>query len=149
MQIMNCKEVIHLIPFYLDDELDPVRKQQTEQHFRSCPACEGYYQRFRQVYGVPEKEILHSPDPYFYTRLMANIEARQEQPFVRIFQVKPLVWALAVMLPMITGIWLGYSLMRKQDNTYENTALIAEVNNVLSTPGYTSDNDTYYHDNGQ
>src|ERR1035438_2135648 len=49
---MNCHDMTELLHAHLDQELDPVRSLEAEQHLKECPACLGRYQELQALRKV-------------------------------------------------------------------------------------------------
>ena len=60
---MNCVEVQDLVHFYFDQELDPVRVVDIDQHLPSCAACRERYDRERTLRSALRREASYHRAP--------------------------------------------------------------------------------------
>ena len=44
---MSCRELVEFLMAYLDQELDPVIREQLEWHLRACPNCVCYFETYK------------------------------------------------------------------------------------------------------
>ena len=80
---MNCQQMTQVIHGYLDQELDPVRSLETEEHLKQCPACSQGYQAQQALRKVIADRSLSFEAPRgLAQRLRAAVRqaARAEAP---------------------------------------------------------------------
>ena len=136
---MNCKQTLKSIPHYLDDELPGYKRAGMESHLRSCSSCASHLARFREIWSTIDSDIITTSNPYFFTRLTAKMHNHTPQIILPSLRLKPVALFLTVIIPLFIGIWLGYSVnLHNAHNSIGHLETITEINNMLSTPGYTS-----------
>lgn len=140
--MMNCNECKNQMPYYIDQELQGQPKAEFERHLQDCTVCAKQYQAFKGIYGYIEQERITDSDPFFYTRLMARWENRSGSYDIRALRLKPLSLAFAIVIPLIAGLWLGFSLSRHQNEQAE-VKLVSEMHNTLTAPGYEASLENY------
>jgi anti-sigma factor RsiW len=141
---MQCNDFHRNTLHYLDKSLHPDANAAYHLHLAECQACQTYLHRMEQLWSVIEHDRITDTDPFFYTRLQAKIEMQQQnEKSGWALSLKPLALAVAVVIPLIAGVWLGHSAVQKQQQTIADSAIILDMNNLLATPGYAS-NDAYY-----
>jgi len=137
---MCCKEVKRQLLLFIDRDLKPGTMKQFEEHMATCGSCSAALEAMKKVYGVigPDANAI-TPNPYAFTRIMAKIERRKAERLLPVFQFKPAMLAAAIALPLIAGVLLGFSTSNRSSASYVKPAeQIAEINNMLTTPGYAS-----------
>lgn len=106
------QHVNHLLAAYYDEELEPGRRRQVEQHLRECPACQAELERLSQLsdllaqYTLPKS--LTSPK-IFQSQVMLRLSRRQETRM----QYQSWVWyviplglsGVLVLLQALFAIW--------------------------------------------
>ncbi|MFO7722415.1 MAG: hypothetical protein R6V49_04240 [Bacteroidales bacterium] len=112
------------------------------EHLSTCSACAAAHTRFWEIMDVIEQDRITEVHPWFITRLEARLEQKSNIDFAGIFRLKPVAITLSLLLPLLAGIWLGYNTFNNNQQQQQDYELIAEVNNLLSTPGYGED--TWY-----
>jgi anti-sigma factor RsiW len=138
--IMRCKEINRLLLHFIDRDLKPGAMTQVEEHLATCSSCTTALEHMRRVYGViaPDANAI-TTNPFAFTRIMAKIERHKNERLLPVFQLKPAMLAAAIALPLIAGVLLGYSTYNRSSSIQVKPAeLIAEINNMLTTPGYAS-----------
>ena len=102
---MDCKIVTDNILFYLDKELDSEISKQFEEHLNQCVECQLLYQKIAGSYSTIEMVKNLNPDPFFYTRLSAQLEETKEKRGLQLFinALKPLAVAASIALGIIIG----------------------------------------------
>ncbi len=116
---MRCNEAREFLSAFLDDELDPVRSREIEEHVRSCADCAAALGGLRQL-----GERLRAEAPYY--RASDSLRARVGQAAwqgasrgraasPRRAGVLPRAWlgAAAVVLVVLGATWIFTSLERQ------------------------------------
>lgn len=124
---MKCRHARKAISPYIDRAVGPDEKKDFEAHIRDCAAC-----RKR----LEELQALHSlfagtqefPAPYgFASRIMANLEEREESRFRFLVPVRHFFLRIAqtaVVLAVLTiGILSGNVLMPERPQPFGRTAV--------------------------
>lgn len=141
-----CKSVQKNAPFYIDNEITSGKREEIEEHLGACELCRNFFLTFQETYELIDKDRIIKTNPFLFTKIMAKIEARKESLIYNVFNIKPAKIALVILLPLIAGIWLGSSIINNEQRKKEEISIIAETNNLLSTPGYASfDYYDYYY----
>lgn len=135
---MNCKQTIKNIPHYLDEALHGSTRAEMDIHLSGCSSCTGHLARFSEIWNGIEHDIITSSDPFFFTRLSAKLQKQQDQVFLPSLRLRPVTLILTVILPLLIGAWLGISFNYNDVDTDNRIETITEINNLLSTPGYTN-----------
>jgi len=77
---VRCREVLDLLPDYVDDELDTVTRVRIESHLRGCDWCERFGGRYAQTVGEL-RTLLAEPAPLeapVANRLRARLSEKME-----------------------------------------------------------------------
>jgi hypothetical protein len=109
------------------------------EHLSGCPACASAHARFRDILDAVESDRINEASPWFITRLEARLDKQKIVDYAGVFRLKPIAVTLMVVFPLMTGIWLGYNTFTNNRQHQQDYELIAEVNNLLTTPGYGAD----------
>lgn len=144
---MHCNDFRRNTLHHLDRSLHSDADAAYHLHLAECPACQTYLHRMEQLWSVIEHDRITETDPFFFTRLQAKIEMQQQnEKSGWTLSMKPLALAFGVVIPLIAGVWLGYSVVQKQQQAIADSAIILDLNNMLATPGYASNDgaDTYF-----
>jgi anti-sigma factor RsiW len=137
---MHCKKINRLLLHFIDRDLHPELMKQVEEHLATCSSCSSALVKLKKVYGaINPNPAPIAPNPFAFTRIMAKIEQRREDHLLPIFLFKPALLAAAIAMPLMVGVLLGYSTYNRSSQINVNpTEQIAEINNMLTTPGYAS-----------
>jgi hypothetical protein len=106
------------------------------EHLSGCPVCTSAHIRFREIMETVERDRIHEVNPWFLTRLEARLESESTVNIPVVIRLNPILLSLMLLIPLVMGIWLGYNTFHKDERLEQDHELIAEVNNILSTPGY-------------
>ncbi len=143
---MNCRDIDRRMLHYIDRDLPHDITTGIEDHLQKCVVCNKKLDVIKRIYSSIDSDQVTDDYPFFLTRVEAKLQKIRTVEQSPLFRVKPVALLVAIVLPLLAGIWLGYSAFR-QDTTYINSnELIADVNNYLSTPGYPEE--YYYSDSG-
>jgi hypothetical protein len=135
--MIHCKKVLQLIPLHKEGFLPPDLEEDLAAHLLSCSSCAKFDQGFREILNHAKDERVSEADPFFYTRLEAKMTEREEIPTLSQLRLRPIFLGISILLPLIAGILLGISFRpEKEAVEQQNITLVAEVNNFLSTPGF-------------
>lgn len=98
---MNCKQVENKLIFFIEGELSPTEKEETQEHLKTCSAC-------ATKVAFMQDSLLHldvlkeaEPKPFLYTR----IQARKSQ--ANVVRLKPVFAPLAYAAFLAVGLFLG------------------------------------------
>lgn len=141
---MNCRDFNRKIFQYIDGELPDSAMEGFKIHLNTCSLCNARFLKLKMIYSVIDSDQVKDDYPYFFTRVEARYQKLKAGEHEPLFRLKPVALILAVVLPLLAGIWLGYSSFRQDIVYVDSNELIADVNNYLSTPGYPAGD--YYPD---
>ena len=126
---MKCSQIEKMISRYVDNDLGPEEKRLFELHIQECSGCRKELEEVQAVH-----ELFSSAErfqaPYgFFTRVMANLEAKEPSWLWQLFTLRPfalrtveVAFALVVIL---IGMFSGNLLVA--DRTTERQAVQATV----------------------
>lgn len=63
----------NLVVDYLENNLDPVRKDEFEKHLCSCPYCQAAHKELTALYALLAKEEIPQPDDLFWREIRQRI----------------------------------------------------------------------------
>ncbi|HBK86699.1 MAG TPA: hypothetical protein DDZ53_11790 [Firmicutes bacterium] len=115
---MNCKDVVELLPLFLDAELEPNLAADVEAHLATCSSCQQLLQDFKR-----EQQILRSlpsvePPPAWRAELLAQVGVtkRRAKPAWQYFvpRLGSLAAALVVML-LVSNLLVFPTYFRPKD----------------------------------
>lgn len=123
---MVCKDFENSIIFYIDDELKTNERKEFEVHLKNCSLCKLLFEKVNSTYSLAVKEDIEI-NPFFYTRVMAKMEANSNKKksilskaFVPKLQLASFAFAC------LFAIFLGHSIA--SDNlTTEPTVTVSEL----------------------
>jgi predicted anti-sigma-YlaC factor YlaD len=74
---MDCREIIKLIPAYLDGELGLQEGRSVKDHLDGCPACRKELEAFERSWAVLSEADEISPQPGYVGRFWAKLALEQ------------------------------------------------------------------------
>ncbi len=78
---MNCKEVQNNLIFYVDNELDDVKKKIIGEHLQSCEVCREKYEFLKNTMSFIEEQSQQKANPFVTTRILAEIKQEKRQSY--------------------------------------------------------------------
>src|SRR5207245_11057335 len=121
---MNCEESQRLIHAYADDELDPLRSAEVEQHLQTCSACTAAYENLLTLKRSTSAAYFTAPDELRGTVRSALRLARTPETFTARRDFRPwLLSSLAIAAAILLGFFLAQNLPRHSSNQ----TLLAEM----------------------
>jgi len=106
---MKTKCIHKDLIFYLDNELSVEKRTVVEKHLEECADCRDFLVFLQDGIQVIEKEKNQEVTPFFYTRLSARLEDKQEyqtqSQWVRLAQ--PAFFSLLLVIGIYGGLKLG------------------------------------------
>ena len=106
---MNHKSIHNDLIFYLDNELSVEKRTAVEKHLEECADCQSFLAFLQDGMQVIEKEKNPEVSPFFYTRLSARLEEKEESQvqnqWVRL--VQPALFSLLLVVGIYGGLKLG------------------------------------------
>ena len=115
---MNCHDMTELLHAHLDQELDPVRSLEAEQHLKECPACLRRYQELQALRKViAGRRLYFEAPPGLAKRVRTAVRqaSRAQAPPARqlwhlsLFWLRMLAPAAAIALALLVGLpWLTH-----------------------------------------
>ena len=109
---MDCKEVEHKLIFYIEDELNDKTSKAIDLHLKNCPECNSLYKQLKADLIFLSKDKITGNNPFFYNRLMHNIEnenkikTKNKTEFKQ-FYIRFLAYAAAIVAAIVLGVALG------------------------------------------
>jgi predicted anti-sigma-YlaC factor YlaD len=121
---MNCKIISNNIFFYLDNELSEEKRINFESHLKLCPQCKVLFENVASTYNLILEENQVAVNPFFYHKLKAKIETKEESHIIKVLSnvLKPLAIAASVAL----GIMIGNGELDVLNITIDDTEIISE-----------------------
>jgi anti-sigma factor RsiW len=106
---MKCNTIHKKLIFYLDGELSPKEMQDIKNHLSECQECVSFAEELKKMQAILTAEKSVEPNPFFYTRLKAKMEAEESVHYTPGWQpvwVKVLQPAVFTVL-LIAGVYFG------------------------------------------
>jgi len=101
---MKCDEVCQLMPD-LAAGLDTATAE-VKEHLRSCAACAGKLEEFRQTMLLLDEWQAPEPSPYFDTRLMARVREEKAKPTSWLYWLRKPALAVSLAVLMVMSVTL-------------------------------------------
>ena len=121
---MNCEEFHRLMHAYADDELDPLRSAEAEQHLQTCSACSAAYETLLALKRSTSAAFFTAPDELVGAVRSALRRARTSETFIPRRDFRPwLLTGLAIAASVLLGFFLGQNLLRRSSDQ----VLLAEM----------------------
>lgn len=60
---LTCREMLDFVMAYLDNELDPVQREDFERHLKVCPSCVNYLASYKLTVQLGKSAMHDSNDP--------------------------------------------------------------------------------------
>ena len=141
---MNCKDVIKIIPDYINNNLESKKSEQVKEHLTNCSECNYIYQNSIKSFDYLKHQKIIPKQAFYYTRLKQKMENLSDKKYNREgFLTKqkilqPLLYLSSIILAVYIGILIG-----SNSNT-ENQYSTNEINNenyieVFSKSQYLND----------
>jgi predicted anti-sigma-YlaC factor YlaD len=108
---MNCQSCHKEFDAYREGKLSDDMRVKVEEHLLSCAECKELYALQLLVEKVVSIEKALAPEPYLLTRIMAQIENREEgvskimSPFKRV--LRPVLIMTAMAAAIFAGVLVG------------------------------------------
>src|SRR5207302_8814109 len=123
-RFMNCEEFHRVMHPYADDELDPLRSAEAEQHLQSCSACAAAYENLLALKRSTSAAFFTAPDELVGAVRSALRRARTSETFIPRRDFRPwLLSGLAIAASVLLGFFLGQNLLRRSSDQ----VLLAEM----------------------
>ena len=121
---MDCKIISNNILFYLDNELVEDERIKFDSHLEACPQCNSLFESVASTYKLISVENQVAANPFFYHKLKARLETREESRVINIFNnvIKPLAVAASITL----GVIIGNGELDLLNITVDDTEIISE-----------------------
>ncbi len=135
---MRCSSTSDKILLYLDRDLPDEEMKSMAVHLAECADCQKVFEASSRIYRVIETDRVEPDRPYFFNRVMARLEHRAAEPAINWFRLRPVWLAAATVVPLMIGIWFGYSSYQQQTLDQQAGQLASEIHVLLTIPGYAS-----------
>ena len=106
---MKCNTIHKKLIFYLDGELPPQEMENIKNHLSECDECAAFAEELVKTQAILTAEKSIEPNPFFYTRLKAKMEAEETVDYAPRWQsvwvklVQPAVFSIL----LIAGVYFG------------------------------------------
>src|SRR5260370_29450515 len=132
---MNCEEFHRLMDAYADDELDPLRSAEAEQHLQTCSACAAAYENLLALKRSTSAAYFTAPDELREKVRTALRNARTPETFSPKRDFRPwLLSGLAIAASVLLGFFLGQNLPRRSsDQTLLAEMIDSHVRSLVGT----------------
>lgn len=101
---MFCKDVVELLPLFLDTALTPEESTAVEAHLATCSTCQELLAEYRREQQILQSLPLVAPPPSWRAELLAKVNAdkgRREKPAWRYFATRLGSLAAALLLVVL------------------------------------------------
>jgi len=105
---MKCKEVHKLINPFLNGMMDVEKSELFYKHLSDCSSCEKLVSEMSATLSILDNKNRLVQDPFMHTRIMQEIENRQNATIF--FSVRRILQPTMVAAILIIGIYLGIGL---------------------------------------
>jgi len=78
--MLRCRDIGKLLYDYVDGTLEPVLKQQLEQHLADCPGCLAFINTYKQTINLSKELRPKGMPPELRQRLRSFIKSKSLQP---------------------------------------------------------------------
>ena len=147
---MECRDVRELLSAFADDELDPVRSREVEQHVAACARCAAELANRRQLSAALQADLeYHRTPDLLRARILRGVRAS-----VKIAEAPPRrhAWwrsvpAAAALVAVIGGLWAavallpaastGEALAREAVDGHVRSLMASHLTDVASTDRHT------------
>jgi hypothetical protein len=132
---MNHKSIHKDLIFYLDNELSVEKRTAVEKHLEECADCQSFLAFLQDGMQVIENEKNPEVSPFFYTRLSARLEEKEEyqvqNQWVRL--VQPVLFSLLLVAGIYGGLKLGSNALPPKVQ-HQATSSIHMLNDFAEEP---------------
>jgi predicted anti-sigma-YlaC factor YlaD len=115
---MNCKKIQNDLIFFIEGEINAVRKSVIENHINECPECIYLYNKLKESFEIINKEKETESNPFLNTRIQEKIRIIKYQTDKII--LKPLlvkiIQTAAIIILLTGGIFFGFNLGNSLNN---------------------------------
>jgi predicted anti-sigma-YlaC factor YlaD len=125
---MNCTDSRHLLPVYLDGELEESEQRRVQAHLDGCEACRREAEIIANSWVMLGELDEIEPNPFYVSRFFARVAERRPWHAKWIDALKGLLTPrrlLPIMAAAGLVILIGISVTRIQQRTAEDTRLAA------------------------
>ena len=106
---MKCNTIHKKLIFYLDGELPQQEMEDIKNHLSECKECALFAEELKKTQAILTSEKSIEPNPFFYTRLKARMEAEESVNYTPSWQpawvkvLQPAVFSII----LIAGVYFG------------------------------------------
>lgn len=106
---MECKTIHNKLIFYLDGELPLQEMEDIKKHLSECRECALFAGELKKMQDILTAEKSTEPNPFFYTRLKAKMEAAEAENQIHTWQntwtriLQPVLFSIL----LIAGVYFG------------------------------------------
>jgi len=105
---MKCKEPLSDLIFFAEGSLQSERVADIEGHLTQCAVCSDFLVLLKKSLGTIEEEKIQPDDPFFFTRLMAHKQKKEQYTPVSLKRFIPAAVAIFLFIGgVLTGINIG------------------------------------------
>ena len=132
---MNCEEFHRLMHAYADDELDPLRSAEAEQHLQTCRPCAVAYENLLALKRSTTAAYFAAPDELRDIVRAALRGARTRETFIPRRVYRPwLLSGLAIAASVLLGFFLGQNVSRRSsDQTLLAEMIDSHIRSLVGT----------------
>lgn len=136
---MQCKTLHKKLIFFIEGELPEKEMNAIQVHLNECEACKAFAADLQKTLGVIENEKQLEVNPFFYTRLKAKLENKQNvrQPFWQPALVKvlqPAFFSVLLIFGVYSGIKIAQPIESNVAQNQEEIEMIPFLNEMGSEP---------------
>jgi hypothetical protein len=113
---MNCKTLHKELIFFIEGDLPSEKAEQIKAHLNKCGNCAAFAEEMKKTLGILEVEKSPKVNPFFYTRLKAELENRElaesttfKMP-VCAKVLQPVLFSILLIVGIYSGIKIGQPL---------------------------------------
>jgi mycothiol system anti-sigma-R factor len=136
---MLCADVLERLSAFLDDELDPLRSREIQQHLDACPSCSDALGRMKELAERLRAEAPYYPAPDFLRARVSEAawrEASRGRIIGRRVGVAAQGWlrAAAAVIVVVGGAWLFTSLQRQEGlGSIEREVVSSHIRSLMAS----------------
>ncbi|MBN2662606.1 MAG: zf-HC2 domain-containing protein [Bacteroidales bacterium] len=136
---MTCKNVEHKIADYIESSLSDKEKLAFEKHLLSCDSCKHKVEFFEKTFDCIENEKQIKVNSFLETRILAKIEATNNNKSIYKKVLQPVF--VAVMLGLV--VWFGNILSDVYLNVSTQVAYSQDTSVIDKTVQFAINDITY------
>jgi len=111
--IMNCREIQNKLIFFIEGDLNSNDSSYISGHIENCKDCQFLFNQLKSSLEFIENDKQTETNPFFFTRVMAGIEAKPKENIIinwlrkKQYSMQLSGYALIIVAAIAIGHYLG------------------------------------------